>query len=84
MGLGAGAAYALRAPSQKKNTHLHPSRQMRSTGLDGRRILCGRWADWLGSAMKPLTEYGKEFVLASGSGPSGHKKTHFRVEVGLA
>lgn len=34
--------------------------------------------------MKPLMEYGKEFALVPGSGPSGHKKTHFRAEVGLA
>src|ERR1051326_3084319 len=53
-----------------------------SDGLDGRRIWCGRWADWLGSAMKPLTEYEKNFGLETGSGCAKHKKTHFRVEVG--
>ena len=34
----------------------------------------GRWADWLGSAMKPLMEYGKEFALVPGSGPLGAQK----------
>jgi hypothetical protein len=34
--------------------------------------------------MKPLTEYEKEFLhLLPEAAPSGHKKTHFRVEVGL-
>ena len=32
--------------------------------------------------MKPLTEYEKNLALESGSGCAGHKKTHFRVEVG--
>ena len=43
----------------------------------------GRWADWLGSAMKPLMEYGKSSDSFPEAAPSGHKKTHFRVEVGL-
>jgi hypothetical protein len=34
--------------------------------------------------MKPLTEYEKEFLYSlPEAAPSGHKKTHFRVEVGL-
>ena len=34
--------------------------------------------------MKPLTEYGKSvFHSFPEAAPSGHKKTHFRVEVGL-
>ena len=34
--------------------------------------------------MKPLTEYEKEFLHSlPEAAPSGHKKTHFRVEVGL-
>ena len=33
--------------------------------------------------MKPLTEYEKNLALKTGSGCARHKKTHFRVEVGL-
>lgn len=58
----------------KKNTHRRPSRQTQSTGLEGRRILCGRYADCLGSAMRPLAEYEKCLALVSGSGPMGMKK----------
>ncbi len=39
-------------------------------------------ADWLGSAMKPLKEYGKESELFSRQRSFRHEKTHFRVEVG--
>src|SRR5262245_38997328 len=34
--------------------------------------------------MKPLEEYGKNSHSPPEAAPSGHKKTHFRVEVGLA
>jgi hypothetical protein len=43
----------------------------------------GRWADWLGSAMKPLMEYGKRVGYpAFRKRLFSHEKTHFREEVG--
>jgi hypothetical protein len=33
--------------------------------------------------MKPLKEYGKSSDSFPEAAPSGHKKTHFRAEVGL-
>ena len=39
--------------------------------------------DWA-QQVKPLMEYGKSFSDSfPEAAPSGHKKTHFRVEVGL-
>ena len=49
-------------PDFTKNTHRRPSRHLSrdcSGGLDGRGICVRALADWLGSAVRPLREYGK-------------------------
>jgi hypothetical protein len=50
------------APSQKRTHTVVPLVPSWWDGLDGRRIWCGRCADWLGSALKPQMESEKDRV----------------------
>lgn len=55
-GLGAGAIYALRAPSQKEHTPSALSKDVCRSDWSAAGFLCGRWLIEMGSAVKPLTE----------------------------
>ena len=65
-----------RIPFAKKNTHTVVPLDPAEAGPDwtAAGFARGRWADWLGSAMKPLMEYGKSSDSFPEAALSGHTK----------
>lgn len=78
-----GAGPHLGGPAFRKKEHTPSSLFAERLGKIGRpQDLMRALADWLGSAVKPLMEYGKRDGLGSRKRPFRHEKTHFRAEVG--